>query len=83
MYLKFVDKDEATSVLYENDKPKYQNIDVVGTIYSPSEEVDEDGYPILVAKEGWHVNVRVVGEEDAYILSNYAVSPEQPSRVWG
>lgn len=98
-YLKFADEEEATSVLYtvtpavvneetivvseETVKPNYANIDVLGVIYEPTAEVDADGYPVLIARDGWHVNVRVVGDEDETPLQPFSVVPNLPRRIWG
>jgi hypothetical protein len=98
LYLKFADKAQAASVLYtlhpevvEEDgitvteaytTPNYQNIDTIGIIYvKPPEPTPEDYVPI--PEEGWHVNVRVVGDEDSAPLEQYAVYPPVPRRVWG
>jgi hypothetical protein len=98
LYLKFADEAEAASVLYtlhpeavEADgvtvteaytTPNYQNIDTLGVIYqTPPEPTPEDYVPI--PEEGWHVNVRVVGDEDPAALEQYAVYPTVPRRIWG
>jgi hypothetical protein len=98
MYLKFADEAEAASVLHtlhpeavEADgititeaytTPNYQNIDTLGVIYQkPPEPTPEDYVPI--PEEGWHVNVRVVGDEDPAPLEQYAVYPTAPRRIWG
>lgn len=89
-YLKFTDEAEANSVLYTKvptafneegeatewmDKPSYDNIDIIGTIYAPFVEDEEP-----VALEGYHVNVRNYTE--APELDAYAVFPTNPRRVW-
>lgn len=98
LYLKFTDEAEAASVLYtlhpevmEEDgtvsaeaytTSNYQNIDTLGVIYKqPPEDAGEDYVPI--AEDGWHVNVRVVGDEDPSPLEQYAVHPTVPRRIWG
>jgi hypothetical protein len=97
-YLKFTDEAQANSVLYtvtpevldeetnvvseETVKPNYQNIDVLGTIYEPTAEVDSDGYPVMAALDGWHTNIRVVDGENSSVLQSYAVTPKVPRRVW-
>lgn len=98
MFLKFTDEAEAASVLYTlhpevvgedgititeaYTTPNYQNIDTLGIIYKqPPEDAGEDYVP--VPEEGWHVNVRVVGDEDVATLEAFAVTPTQPRRVWG
>ena len=74
--------EESNVVSEETVKPNFANIDVLGTIYEPTAEVDTDGYPIMIALDGWHVNVRVI-DEDYSALEPYKVSPTQPRRVWG
>jgi hypothetical protein len=98
LYLKFTDEVEAASVLYalhpevmEEDgtvsaeaytTSNYQNIDTLGVIYKqPPASAGEDYVPI--AEDGWHVNVRVVGDEDPSPLEQYAVHPTVPRRIWG
>jgi septum formation inhibitor-activating ATPase MinD len=61
----------------------YANIDTIGVIYEPQEIVDPENPPEPVAYDGWHVNVRVVGAENAEPLQPFAVVPESPRRVWG
>ena len=65
-----------------HEVPNYQNIDVLGVIYErPPEPLPEDYVP--VALEGWHVNVRVVGDEDATPLVPFSIDPKPyPMRVW-
>ena len=68
--LKFLDEAEAISVLYTDGVTNYQNIDVLGTLYT-----DDDD-----ALEGWHVNIRDEGE--CLELAQYIVIPKNPRRVW-
>ena len=66
--------------------PNFANIDVIGTIYRPTGEVETvDGMeaPVMAALESWHVNVRAVDGEDTSALVPFAVSPTVPQRVWG
>ena len=97
LYLKFADEAEANSVLMQKivtsveddvvtgfyEIPRFANIDTIGTIYEGG-EYGADGEVITepVALEGWHVNVRVIGE-DATALEPFAVVPTSPRRVWG
>lgn len=90
-YLKFADEASANSILYTIEpaqigtdgeeispaitKAKYANIDVIGVIYEQQNET-------FVALPGWHVNVRVVGDEDGSRLEPFAVQPTSPRRVW-
>jgi hypothetical protein len=67
------------------DKPNYDNIDVIGTIYKPTGTMltNEEGmeYPEMEAIEGYHVNIRNYTE--APELEQYAVDVKTPSRIWG
>ena len=66
--------------------PNFANIDVIGTIYRPTGEVETvDGMevPVMAALEGYHVNVRAVDGEDTSALTSFAVAPSVPMRVWG
>jgi hypothetical protein len=74
-----VEAQEGTEVA------NYANIDTIGIIYKPTGEMlqGEDGpYPATAPIEGWHVNVRLVGE-DAAALAPFVVEPKTPVRVWG
>ena len=86
LYLKFTDEAEATAVLYTQEptawdeqgnvtatepRQAYANISTIGVIYKDEQPLD-----------GWHVNVRVVGE-DATALEAFSVTPTLPVRVWG
>lgn len=64
------------------DKPNFANIDVIGTIYRPTEAVDEEGNSVMEALTGYHVNIRAVGE-DTSAIAPFAVVPNHPQRVWG
>lgn len=70
-YLSFTDEAQAKTVLFTEDQSNYANIDTIGVIYK-----DEQAIP------GWHVNVRLVGGEDAEALKSFEVTPETPMRVW-
>lgn len=97
LYLKFIDEVAATAVLYTQEptawdeegnvtatepRQAYDNISTIGVIYKPTGETDAEGNPVMAALDGWHVNVRVVGE-DATALEAFAVTPTLPVRVWG
>ena len=65
-------------------------IDIVGVIYRPTGNMltDTDGnqYPEQAPLEGWHVNIRLIGDAmrdtvEAIDLTNGA-RPVTPSRVW-
>jgi hypothetical protein len=99
-YLRFTDKEQADAVLYTKvpttfneegeatewmDKPNYDNINVIGTIYRPTGTMlkNDEGmdYPEMKTIEGYHVNIRNYTE--APELEQYAVVPTIPQRVWG
>jgi len=64
----------------------HRNIDTIGIIYQPTGEMlqGEDGeYPEMAPIEGWHVNIRLAGGEDADALEPFFVQPNTPVRVWG
>ena len=93
--LKFESETQANSVLYTQvpttfdeegeptewmNKPNYDNIDIIGTIYKPTGETDEEGNPIMEALDGYHVNVRNYSPTDT--LDTYIVVPKNPVRTW-
>ena len=95
-YVTVVDEEtgESSSVA---DGPAYlvahthdYAIDVVGTIHEPTGVTltDSEGmeYPEMAAVDGWHVNVRLVGDamrETVEALdATHGVTPNSPSRVW-
>jgi len=66
-------------------------IDVVGVIHKPTGNMltDADGneYPEMAPLDGWHINLRLMGDArraDAEALPGYMVDPEPvtPSRIW-
>ena len=66
------------------DVPLFSNIDHIGVIYKPTGKMlqtDEGEVPEMAPLDGYHVNVRVVGE-DATALEPYKVEPKQPARGW-
>ena len=78
LYLRFADEDEATEVL----EGYAGAVDVIGVIYKPTGKIlkGEDGpYPEMKAVDGWHVNTRGPMPLE---LQAFAVTPEQPVRVW-
>lgn len=79
-----VTDEEGTVVVEESTKPNFANIDIIGTIYNADAVLGEDGEVITeaTAKDGYHVNVRVI-DEDASALELFSVVPNQPMRVWG
>ena len=97
LYLKFTDEAAATAVLYTQEptswdeegnvtatepRQAYANISTIGVISKPTGDTDAEGNPVMASLDGWHVNVRVVGE-DATALEAFAVTPTLPVRVWG
>jgi hypothetical protein len=81
--------EEGNATAFE-PRQCYANIDTIGIIYKPTGEMvtSDDGEgnvvssPAMAPIEGWHVNVRLVGE-DAEALEPFEVSPVTPVRVWG
>ena len=62
----------------------FANIDHIGTIWKPTGKMlqtEEGEVPEMAPLPGYHVNVRVVGE-DASALEAYRVHPVTPVRVW-
>jgi hypothetical protein len=81
LYLAFPDQAAADAVLYgAEDMPNYANIDTIGIIYKRTGGTDEE--PVMTAIPGWHVNVRVVDEDDK-ALQPFQIYPATPMRVWG
>ena len=85
LYLKFTSEAQANDVLYtlvdEEKKPNYRNIDVLGELYDPIPDPMPEGYS-PVALPGWHVNVRLIDGEDGTALEPFSVIPTNPRRVW-
>ena len=61
---------------------KYRNTDVVGIIYKPTGILLEDDVPEITALDGYHVNIRLLDDEDATDIVPFAVQPKTPTRVW-
>ena len=65
-------------------------IDVVGTLQEPTGTMltDDEGneYPEMAPVDGWHVNVRLVGDAMREVVealdASHGVTPNSPSRVW-
>jgi hypothetical protein len=80
-----VESEQGIEASEGTEVANYANIDTIGIIYKPTGEMlqGEDGpYPEMAPIEGWHVNVRLVGE-DAAALAPFVVEPKTPVRVWG
>ena len=77
--------EEGNEVQAEYTTPNYINIDVLGTLYNDDAVLDSEGNVVTPATaiDGWHVNVRVMPDEDAAVLEPYSVVPTMPRRVWG
>lgn len=73
----------AELVLYDDGKPRYRAIDVIGILYRPTGktiETPEGPVAEMAASPGWHVNVR--HDDEAPELDIYRVHPRNPMRVW-
>ena len=82
-YLKFADEAEANAVLFDNEQPKYNAIDIIGTMFRPTGSMlatPEGDVAEMAPLEGWHVNVRHMGK--APELEQYQVFPQHPQRGW-
>lgn len=77
LYLKFADEAEADAMLYTDGMQNYVNTDILGIIYEPASD-GADPLPL----PGWHVNIRLMPDEDPAPLLNYQVYPQLPRRVW-
>ena len=87
LFLKFPDEATAQATLYTEEQPRFQSsVDTIGVIHKPTGEMlqGEDGeYPAMAPLDGWHVNLRgTFTEEQMAELEVFAVTPEQPVRVW-
>lgn len=72
------------TVVKTDKRNKFLNTDVIGTIYKPTgatQTVEGMEVPVMEALEGYHVNVRLV-DEDESTLTPYAIQPANPVRVW-
>lgn len=67
------------------ERPRFRNIDVLGTIYNGG-SWDEEGNELEapVAEPGWHVNLRCLEGETSEHLDAFLVdpTPATPRRVW-
>jgi hypothetical protein len=85
IYLSFTDEAEANSVLYTDDLPNYQNIDVIGTVYQPPTKpisMDEEYIPVPYPAPNFGVNIRLMDDEDIEPLKPFIIQPKHPVRVW-
>ena len=95
-YITVVDEETGESSQVEEGDPYLVThthdyaIDLVGVIYEPTGNMltDDEGneYPETAPVDGWHVNVRLVGDarrEDVEAIDEvYGLIPNSPSRVW-
>ena len=83
LYLSFTDEKEANLVLYTNNLPNYQNIDVLGIVYKPAPIPIQEGYvPEPYPSPNFGVNIRLMDDEDIDPLRPYIIEPTNPIRVW-
>ena len=81
-----VEDGEAYLVKHSHD----YSIDLVGIIHEPTGNMltDDEGneYPETAPVDGWHVNVRLVGDARRVDIEDidavYGVTPNSPSRVF-
>jgi hypothetical protein len=76
---------QADSIMISEMRPLYQNIDTLGIISEATGEIsiqDDVEIPIMQPMAGWHVNVRLMPDENLEALTPYQVFPTVPRRVW-
>lgn len=81
--LKFPDEATAMLALFDNERARYDAVDVIGVIYKPTGKMlksDEGPVPEMKPVPGWHVNVR--HSKKIAELSQYQIFPQTPERVW-
>ena len=94
--LKFDSEEQAKSVLYRTEGvvfdeegnitdngyevPNYDMIDIIGAIYKPTGETDEEGNPVMADVGGYHCNIRT--SKPSPELETYVVTPNNPVRIW-
>jgi hypothetical protein len=66
---------------YEWSRVGQYDLDVIGTIYKPTGETDEEGSPVMEALNGYHANIRGITDEQAALLPTIA-KPNSPVRMW-
>jgi len=95
-YVTFVDEETGESTQTPEGEPYLvmhshdYAIDLVGVIYEPTGNMltDDEGneYPETAPVDGWHVNVRLVGDarraDVEAIDAVYGLIPNSPSRVF-
>ena len=81
-----VEASEGIEAVEGYEVANYRNIDTIGVIHKPTgatETVDGMEIPVMAAIPGWHVNVRLMPDEDGSALESFEVFPATPMRVWG
>lgn len=82
-HLRFDDEAQALGVLFDGEAPRYNAIDMIGVIWTPTGatiETDEGEMPETAPVPGWHVNVRHAGE--APELAPFSITVDTPVRGW-
>jgi len=62
------------------DVPNYDMMDIIGAIYKPTGETDEEGNPVMADVGGYHANIR--NFKPATELEQYVVHPTNQYRKW-
>jgi hypothetical protein len=57
------------------------DLDIIGTIFKPTGETDEEGNPVMEPIDGFHANIRGITAEQAALLPTIA-KPSSPVRIW-
>ena len=81
-----VEASEGVEAVEGYEVANYRNIDTIGVIYKPTgETTEQDGMavPVMAPIAGWHVNVRLMPDEDGSALESFSVFPVTPMRIWG
>jgi beta-glucanase (GH16 family) len=61
------------------------DLDIIGVIYKPTEEVDEEGNPVMEELDGYHANIRKWDgdfTEEQLAALPLIVPPNKPVRIW-
>jgi hypothetical protein len=66
---------------YEWQRVGQYDLDIIGAIFKPTGETDEEGNPEMEPLDGYHANIRGITEEQAEQLPTIA-APTTPMRVW-
>jgi hypothetical protein len=57
------------------------DLDIIGVIYKPTGETDEEGNPVMEPIEGYHANIRGITDGEAEQLPTIP-KPNHPMRIW-